>query len=63
MSRLRAYGVVERMLQSACAATRCRQAIPNEVDEATRVSLERAAQRYSQNIAALAEELIAGGAE
>lgn len=50
--------VVERMVQAAICASRCRQAIAEDVDTETCASLARAADRYSQRVADLAILLI-----
>lgn len=52
---------VERLLNAATAATRCRQAAAEESDVATVTALMRAAQRYSERVAAIADELAAEG--
>lgn len=51
---------VERMIQSACCAVRCRaEAAKDTCDHETRVALIRAANRYSGRVEDLAGELLA----
>lgn len=59
MIRGRHLNVVERMIRASISATRSRHAIPTVNDRATKISLQRAADHYSRQIAELADELLA----